>query len=142
MATLQNSKFEAHDEQNDDFTNVNEEFCEECNEEVGILQRCLIKIAIIGCVILPHIPTAFAQNRLAGTDSATKDLITTFGSDIENLKDRLDEQSKIVDRIVTDQQRDNKQMLNVMESIVDRLDRIDKNMRGMEDKINKMDFKN
>ena len=100
-----------------------------------------IKIAIIGCATL-YIPVAFAQGNLAGADSTAKDLVTTYGGDIETLKSRMEEQSKIVNRLIADQQRDNNQMLNVMEGIIDRLDRIDKNMQGMEEKINNLDFKN
>lgn len=108
-----------------------------------MMKNCVhIKIAIIGFVMLSHIPAVFAQNQQLGADSATKDLVATYGSDIESLKNSLDEQNKIVGRIIADRQRDNNQMLNVMESIVDRLDRIDKNMQGMEEKINKIDFKN
>jgi len=95
-----------------------------------------IKIVIISCVMLMCATTTHAQV------SDTKDIIATYGSDIDSLRDSFNKQAEIVSKLAADQQRDKAQMLNVMESIVDRLDRIDKNMQVMEKKINDIDFKN
>ena len=104
------------------------------------MQRSLAKIVVIG-VMLSYSPTVFAQVKQADTDSTAKELTATYGNDIDNLKNTLEEQGRIVSKIVADQQRDRTQMRNVMESIMDRLEKIDKNMQGLEDKIERFNFK-
>ena len=94
-----------------------------------------IKVVIISCVMLSCVATTHAQ----AADS--KDIIATYGSDIDSLRDGFNKQAEVISKIADDQQRDRAQMLNVMESIVDRLNRIDKNMQVMEEKINNMDSK-
>ena len=95
-----------------------------------------MKGVIIFCVMLLCGAVAHAQVM------DTKDIVATYGSDIDSLKDSFNKQSEIISKIADDQQRDRAQIQNVMESIVDRLNRIDKNMQVIEEKINNMDFNN
>jgi len=101
-----------------------------------MMNNVVINIVFACCVMLSCVAATHAQV------ADTRDIIATYGSDIDSLRSDLDKQTEIVNKIIADQQRDRAQMLNVMESIVDRLDRVDKNMKGLEEKINRMDFKN
>ena len=100
------------------------------------MNNVVVKCVFMFCVVLSCVATTHAQV----TDS--KDIIATYGNDIDSLRNDLDKQAEIVKKIAADQQRDRTQILNVMESIVDRLDRVDKNMKNLEEKVNRIDIKN
>jgi hypothetical protein len=70
-----------------------------------------------------------------GDGVAYKELSATFGAELESLKQNSQEQQAMLDKFVSDYADDRKQMARIFESITDRLDKIDGNLRGMNQRI-------
>ena len=74
---------------------------------------------------------------LGGKDG-TKELISTYGWEIQNIKDTLSATTAVIDRNISDTTRDRQAMQGVIESVVDRLTQIDRNFAKLDEKVNNL----
>ncbi|MDR2338341.1 MAG: hypothetical protein LBE20_06855 [Deltaproteobacteria bacterium] len=80
-----------------------------------------------------------AQNNNETGDSVVyKELVGIYGDELDSLKKNSQAQQAMLDKFVSDYTQDRKQLARIFESITDRLDKIDGNLQGLDQRISEL----
>ena len=105
----------------------------------GELLTVHCKLYIVFVLTFGFVFAVEAQQNVGNTayddGRAYKDLLVTYSNEIDEMKKSANEQQQVLDKFVKDYKEDREQMGRIFESITDRLDRIDGNMKRLDEKI-------
>ncbi len=96
----------------------------------------LVFILSFGIVSVVEAQTNFDEER------AYKDLLAAYNTDIDEMRKNANEQQQVLDKFAKDYKEDREQMGRIFESITDRLDRIDGNMKRLDEKLSEIGASN
>jgi transcription termination factor NusB len=100
-------------------------------QRVKIICSILLICSVTGQVL--------AQNNNETGDSIVyKELAAIYGVDLDSLKKNSQAQQAMLDKFVSDYDQDRKQLARIFESITDRLDKIEGNLQGLDERIGEL----